>query len=66
MLGFLQIGLSVLASASVSVFNSHTMTPVAFIMAMTSWVGFIILFIGKRHLHGVRYVEEKGADFLPH
>ena len=64
MLGFLQIGISVLASAAVGIFNSHTMVPVAFILAATSWIGFAILMIGKRKIHGLRYVEEKGADFL--
>jgi len=64
MLGFLQIGISVLASAAVGIFNSHTMVPVAFILAATSWIGFAILMIGKSKIHGLRYVEEKGADFL--
>jgi DHA1 family bicyclomycin/chloramphenicol resistance-like MFS transporter len=47
MLGFLQIGIGGLASASTGIFNSHTMLPVPFIMAATSWIGFGILLIGK-------------------
>jgi DHA1 family bicyclomycin/chloramphenicol resistance-like MFS transporter len=66
MLGFLQIGVSGLASASVGVFDSHTMMPVALILAATSWIGFAILLIGKRRIHGLHYVEEKGANPLPH
>jgi MFS transporter, DHA1 family, multidrug resistance protein len=65
MLGFLQIGVSGLASASVGIFNSHTMMPVALILAATSWLGFAILIIGKRSIHGLRYVEEKGSNLLP-
>ena len=65
MLGFLQIGVAGLASASIGIFNSHTMMPVALILAATSWIGFAILLIGKRRIHGVRYVEEKDANFLP-
>ena len=65
MLGFLQIGVSGLASASVGIFDSHTMMPVALILAATSWFGFAILLIGKRRIHGLRYVEEKGANPLP-
>ncbi|HVU08915.1 MAG TPA: multidrug effflux MFS transporter [Verrucomicrobiae bacterium] len=66
MLGFLQIGVSGLASASIGIFDSHTMMPVALILAVTSWIGFAILLLGKRRIHGVRYVEEKDANFLPH
>ena len=66
MLGFLQIGVSGLASASVGIFNSHTMMPVALILAATSWIGLTILIIGKRSIPKLRYVEEKGANPLPH
>ena len=65
MLGFLQIGVSGLASASVGIFNSHTMMPVALILATTSWIGFAILIVGKRSIPKLRYVEEKDANFLP-
>jgi MFS transporter, DHA1 family, multidrug resistance protein len=66
MLGFLQIGISSLASASTGIINSHTMLPVALIMAATSWIGFAILLFGKSRIKQVRYVEEKDANFLPH
>ena len=66
MLGFLQIGVSGLASASIGVFNSHTMMPVVLILAATSWVGLIILIIGKRRIPELRFVEEKGSHPLPH
>jgi MFS transporter, DHA1 family, multidrug resistance protein len=66
MLGFLQIGISGLASSSIGIFDSHTMTPVALILAATSWIGFAVLVIGKRHIRQIRYVEEKGAVPLAH
>jgi DHA1 family bicyclomycin/chloramphenicol resistance-like MFS transporter len=65
MLGFLQIGVSGFASASVGIFNSHTLMPVALILAATSCIGFAILIIGKRSIHSLRYVEEKDANLLP-
>ena len=66
MLGFLQIGVSVIASSIVGIRNSHTMLPVALIMAATSWIGLVILLVGKRRIPHVRYVEEKGANFIAH
>jgi len=66
MLGFLQIGISSLASASVGLFTSHTMLPIAAVMTATSWIGFAILVIGRRRHPQVRYMEEKGAHQLPH
>lgn len=66
MLGFLQIGVSGLATASIGIFDSHTMLPVTLVLAVTSWIGFGILLVGKRHMHGLRFVEEKDANLLPH
>ncbi len=66
MLGFLQIGISVLASSIVGIFNSHTMMPVALILCVTSWIGLAILFIGKSRIKQEKFVEEKDANFLPH
>jgi MFS transporter, DHA1 family, multidrug resistance protein len=65
MLGFLQIGVSGLASASIGIFDSHTMMPVAFVLAATSWTGLAILIIGKRRIPNLRFVEEKGANPIP-
>ncbi len=65
MLGFLQIGAAGLASASIGIFNSHTMMPVTLVLATTSWLGLAILLIGKRNIHGLRFVEEQGANPLP-
>jgi DHA1 family bicyclomycin/chloramphenicol resistance-like MFS transporter len=61
MLGFLQIGVSGLAAASIGIFDSHTMMPLALIMTATSWLALAILVIGKRRIPAVRYVEETGA-----
>jgi DHA1 family bicyclomycin/chloramphenicol resistance-like MFS transporter len=66
MLGFLQIGVSGVASASIGIFDSHTMMPVALILCATSFIGLAILIVGKRYIPQVLFVEEKGAHFLPH
>jgi DHA1 family bicyclomycin/chloramphenicol resistance-like MFS transporter len=66
MLGFLQIGVSGLASASIGIFDVHTVMPVALILCATSFIGLAILTIGKRRIPQVQFVEEKGAHFLPH
>ena len=42
------------------------MMPVALILAATSWIGLAILMVGKRRIPKLRYVEEKGANILPH
>jgi DHA1 family bicyclomycin/chloramphenicol resistance-like MFS transporter len=65
MLGFLQIGVSGLASASIGIFDSHSMMPVTLILAATSWIALAILFFGKKKIPLVRFVEEKGATPLP-
>jgi hypothetical protein len=64
MLGFLQISVAGLATASIGIFDSHTMLPVTLVLAATSWIGFGILSFGKRRIHGLRYVEEKDANRL--
>lgn len=65
MLGFLQIGISGLASASIGIFDSHDMLPVSVILAATSWIGLAIFLIGKRNMK-IRYVEEQGVTPLAH
>jgi MFS transporter, DHA1 family, multidrug resistance protein len=66
MLGFLQIGVSGLASASIGIFDSHGMLPVVCILAATSWMGLVIFLVGKRHISRLRFVEEKGATPFAH
>jgi len=66
MLGFLQIGVSGLASASIGIFDAHGMLPVTLILAVTSWAGLGILMIGKRKIGKLRFVEEKGAMPISH
>jgi DHA1 family bicyclomycin/chloramphenicol resistance-like MFS transporter len=66
MLGFLQIGVSGFASASIGIFDSHTMMPVALVLAATSWIGMGILIVGKRRIPAVKFVEEKDCHQLPH
>jgi len=66
MLGFLQVGVSGLASATIGVFDSHGVLPVVVILAATSWIGLAILLVGKRLVPEVKFVEEKGATPLGH
>ena len=66
MMGFLQIGISGVASASLGLFETHTMMPVALIMCVTAFIGLGILIVGKRWIPQVQFVEEKGAHFLTH
>jgi DHA1 family bicyclomycin/chloramphenicol resistance-like MFS transporter len=64
MMGFLQIGVSGLASASIGLFDSHTMVPMALVLAATSWIGFGILLIGKRSIMNLKFVEEKSLPAI--
>jgi hypothetical protein len=66
MLGFLQIGVSSIASASIGLFDSHSLLPVVLILAATSWTGLLILFVGRGKLSQLKFVEEKGANPLAH
>jgi MFS transporter, DHA1 family, multidrug resistance protein len=66
MLGFLQIGVSGLASASIGIFDSHSMLPMTLILASTSWIALVILWAGKKRIPRLRFLEEKGATPLPH
>jgi DHA1 family bicyclomycin/chloramphenicol resistance-like MFS transporter len=61
MLGFLQIGVSGLAAASIGILNSHDLLPVTVILAATSWIGLAIFLLGRRRIPGVHFVEEKGV-----
>jgi len=66
MLGFIQIGISGLASASIGLFDSHGMLPVTIILAATSWIGLATFLIGRRRIPKMRFVEEQGAVPLGH
>ncbi len=66
MLGFLQIGISSLASSAIGLSDSHRMLPVVFILAATSWTGLGIYLFGKRKIPQLRFMEEKGANLLSH
>src|SRR4051812_14125790 len=48
MLGFLQIGVSSIASAIIGIVNSRTMLPAVLILAATSWIAMAILIFGRR------------------
>jgi DHA1 family bicyclomycin/chloramphenicol resistance-like MFS transporter len=64
MLGFLQIGVSSVAAATIGIFDSHTMMPVTLILGLTSWVGMGILIFGRRRIPKIRYVEGSGAPVM--
>lgn len=66
MLGFLQIGISGVASATIGLFDSHKMFPVALVVALTSWIGLGVFLMGMRKIPQIRFVEEKGAHQLGH
>jgi DHA1 family bicyclomycin/chloramphenicol resistance-like MFS transporter len=66
MLGFLQIGVSSIASASIGIFDSHSLFPVALILAVTSWIGLGVLLIGRRKIARLRFVDEQGAHPIAH
>jgi MFS transporter, DHA1 family, multidrug resistance protein len=66
MLGFLQIGVSSIASGSIGVFESHSLMQVVLILAVTSWVGLAILTWGRRRIPKLRFVEESGASPIGH
>jgi len=59
MLGFRQIGVSGLASASIGIFNSHDMLSVTVVLASTSWIGLAIFLFGRRRISSLHFVEEK-------
>ena len=65
MLGFLQIGVSGLASAIVGMTNSHGMLPITAIIACTSCLGLVILILGRNRIANLHFLEEKGAIQIP-
>jgi DHA1 family bicyclomycin/chloramphenicol resistance-like MFS transporter len=66
MLGFLQVGVSSIASASIGFFDSQSVTPIAFILALSSCLGFVILVVGKRKIPQLKFLEESGANPVVH
>jgi DHA1 family bicyclomycin/chloramphenicol resistance-like MFS transporter len=66
MLGFIQIGISGLASASIGALDSSSLRPTVIILAATSWIGLAIFLIGKRKIGKLKFVEEEGATPLAH
>ncbi len=66
MLGFIQIGVSGLASASIGVFNTKGLLPVVLVLAVTSWIGLGVFILGMRLIPKLRFVEEEGATPLGH
>lgn len=67
MLGFLQIGASCFASASIGLFPSDSMlTAFGTILVATSWLGIAALYFGRRGIKQLKFVEEKGAHPVGH
>jgi len=50
LMGALQLGIGALASFGVSLFNSSSAMPMAAIMAITSAIAMLVLFIGRRNI----------------
>jgi DHA1 family bicyclomycin/chloramphenicol resistance-like MFS transporter len=61
MLGFLQIGISGVASAAIGMLDSHRILPVGMILAGSTAIAFAIFHFGKQSIGQVRFVEEEGA-----
>jgi DHA1 family bicyclomycin/chloramphenicol resistance-like MFS transporter len=59
MQGFLQIGVSGLAAASIGILNSHDMLPMTVTLATTSWIGLAIFHFGRRRISSLHFVDEK-------
>src|SRR5262249_9426284 len=57
MLGFLQIGISGLASAIIGLIDSHQVLPLGLVLAGTTAIALAIYWIGRRRIGEVRFVE---------
>jgi DHA1 family bicyclomycin/chloramphenicol resistance-like MFS transporter len=64
MLGFLQIGISGLASSAVGLADSHRVLPVGLVLAGTTGLALATYGIGRRRIGEMRFVEEEGATPL--
>jgi DHA1 family bicyclomycin/chloramphenicol resistance-like MFS transporter len=64
MLGFLQIGISGLASSVIGLTDSHQIMSVGLVLAGTTAIAVVIYWIGRRRIGEVRFVEEEGATPL--
>jgi DHA1 family bicyclomycin/chloramphenicol resistance-like MFS transporter len=54
LMGAIQMGMGALASVSVSLFNSHSATPMAAIMAITSVLALLILLVSRQRINTLR------------
>jgi DHA1 family bicyclomycin/chloramphenicol resistance-like MFS transporter len=61
MLGFLQIGISGVASVAIGIADAHGLLPVALVLSATSGIALAIYRIGRQRIGPVRFVEEEGA-----
>ncbi|MGZ3820904.1 MAG: multidrug effflux MFS transporter [Mucilaginibacter sp.] len=57
LLGTMQLGLGAAASFAISIFSSHSATPLAGIMAVSSVIAFVVLLIGRKNI-----VDQVAAD----
>ena len=62
MLGFLQVGVSGLASASIGIFDSHSLLPVTLVLAVTSLIALAILVFGRSKIPQLRFMEEQDGQ----
>ncbi len=66
MLGFLQIGISGIASSIIGLKDSHQILPIAVLLAGTSAMSILIFLIGRVYMGPIRFVEEQGATPIAH
>lgn len=50
LMGAMQLGIGAIASVAVGTFGAHSSMPMAGIMALTSIIAMLVLFLGRRHI----------------
>ncbi|MFD2934272.1 multidrug effflux MFS transporter [Spirosoma flavum] len=66
LMGAMQLGIGALASVGVSMFSSHSSMPMAAIMAATSVIALLVLFIGRRFIKQPIKVDPSSDVILAH
>lgn len=66
LMGALQMGMGALASVGVSLFNAHSATPMALIMAATSVLALLILLAGRQRIGTLRVAPVGAAGAVLH
>lgn len=62
--GFIQTGISALASTGVAFFHARDASPIVGIMLSTTLIGFVFLMIGKRQIRRIKRSAAKEAEIM--